>query len=48
LQESDDESTVDSESFSGAENSSEQKLIKMYRKLPESHKYKILGYVERV
>jgi len=48
LQESDDEPPLTSEPFGGHESSSEQKLLRMFRKLPESHKYKTLGYVERV
>jgi len=52
LQESDDEGMNGngngSELYASPENGSEQKLLKMYRKLPESYKYKILGYVERV
>jgi len=48
LQESDDKSLASDDLYLNAENGSEQKLLRMYRKLPESHKYKILGYVERV
>ena len=48
LQESDDEEMISNNHYSGTENCNEQALLKMYRKLPESHRYKILGYVERV
>ena len=30
------------------ENDTEQKLLKMFRKVSESNKYKILGYLERI
>jgi transcriptional regulator with XRE-family HTH domain len=48
LRDSSDEEDSD---FGGAvfpESNDEQKLLRMYRKLSGSNKYKILGYVERV
>ena len=35
-------------SYYQAEDDADQQLLRMYRKLPDSNKYKILGYVERV
>ena len=44
----DEEKFSNGDAYSQYESGDEVKLLKMYRSLSDNHKYKILGYVERI